>query len=388
LGDPVKLRLRAAPGEVDQAQDNPAAVADDLAEQRRRVRLLTDALDALPVGVLLAGQDGTEIAHNRRYGAPTNDLATNVLVRRAVSGLVAEAARTGNSVSRAIPVHGPPPHHFEATASPLAAGGVVACLSDVSERQRLVEMRRDFTVNATHELRTPIGAIGLLAETLQNEDDTDTIRRLAARIVDEAERVRTLLEGLLNLSRIEAADRYEDHRTDLDSVVEEAVSRLDALAERRTVTVQVDTSGSPRGEAAAAGDEVEGPIVRGDASELTSAVANLLDNAIKYSPAGGRVTVTVRRAPPWAEVEVADEGIGIPQRDLDRIFERFYRVDRGRARHSGGVGLGLAIVRHVAENHGGEVCVSSREGEGSRFVLRLPLATNEDAAFGSGEAGP
>jgi two-component system sensor histidine kinase SenX3 len=209
----------------------------------------------------------------------------------------------------------------------------------------------------SHELRTPVGAIGVLAETLVDESDPETIHRLAGRIRCEAERVGSIISDLLDLSRLEASGSDERAVVDIGEVVNAAAERVRPAAERSDVTVGVRPLPEAR--------------VTGDFRQLVSALANLLDNAVKYSDAGSRVELSVV-VDGTVDVIVRDAGIGIPSRELGRIFERFYRVDRARSRQTGGTGLGLAIVRHIATNHGGEVLVDSREGEGSVFTFRLP----------------
>jgi two-component system sensor histidine kinase SenX3 len=184
------------------------------------------------------------------------------------------------------------------------------------------------------------------------------VHRLAARVSAEAERARALIEEILEFSSIEANHAAPHQPVAVASVVEAAAERVLALSERRGVAVRVIEPGDR--------------TVVGHRAQLSSAVVNLLDNAIKYSDPGGAVEVEVSANGAWVDIAVRDRGVGIPARDLDRIFERFYRVDRARGRRTGGSGLGLAIVRHVASNHGGEVLVESREGEGSTFTLRLP----------------
>jgi len=249
------------------------------------------------------------------------------------------------------------------TASPLGRPdrpvGKVVLVDDVSELRRLESVRRDFVANVSHELRTPVGAMGVLAETLTDEADPAVMRRLADRITMEAERAGHLVDGLLDLSRIEAAGASARHRVDVGSVVTTAADRVGPLASRHGVTVVVAPAPAAR-------------YVEGDESQLTSAVANLLSNAIKYSDEGSEVHVDVDGGTGRVDVVVRDHGVGIPAKDLERVFERFYRVDRARSRETGGTGLGLSIVRHVATNHGGDVLLSSEEGVGSTFTLRLP----------------
>jgi two-component system sensor histidine kinase SenX3 len=251
------------------------------------------------------------------------------------------------------------------TASPLdderRTVGALGIIEDVSERRRLEAVRRDFVANISHELKTPVGALGLLAETLLAEDDADVSRRLAERMLTEAFRVGRTIDDLLALSRIEAEEAPLREPVPVHLVVAEAVERMRPAAEQQGIDVRV---AEPR----------RTLTIMGDRRQLVSALYNLLDNAVKYSDAGSSVDVRVSVSTDGGRVaiEVEDHGIGIPTRDHERIFERFYRVDRGRSRDTGGTGLGLAIVRHVAGNHGGEVRIASREGEGSTFTLVLP----------------
>jgi two-component system sensor histidine kinase SenX3 len=213
--------------------------------------------------------------------------------------------------------------------------------------------------NISHELKTPVGALGVLAETLAGEHDPDVVARLAERMQQEAFRVARTIDDLLQLSQIEAGELPSRDPVPVHLVLAEAVDRTRAAAEMQGVTLHVDEP-SPR------------LCVVGDRRQLVSALANLCDNAVKYSDRGGAVRLCARTDGTWVEIDVADEGIGIPGNDLERVFERFYRVDRARSRDTGGTGLGLAIVRHVVQNHEGSVTVRSREGEGSTFTLRLP----------------
>jgi two-component system sensor histidine kinase SenX3 len=212
-----------------------------------------------------------------------------------------------------------------------------------------------------------VGALGLLAETIRGEDDPEVMRRLAERMVTESERAARTIDDLLELSRIEFGDDTEFTRVDLVAVVGEASSRIATAAEQAGVSVQLDVP-----------SEI---AVDGDRRQLVSAVFNLLDNAVKYSAGGGEVRVRAFRddATGVVALSVEDEGIGIPRRSLDRIFERFYRVDRARSRNTGGTGLGLAIVRHIVNNHGGQVLAESVEGQGSSFTLLLPAVSEPPA---------
>ena len=236
----------------------------------------------------------------------------------------------------------------------------MAVVEDVSERRRIDAIRRDFVANVSHELKTPVGALSLLAETLDGEDDPEIVARLSRRVATEAERLGRIIDDLLDLSRIEANERPSFRRVPIHLLLAEAAEPLRAVAEAQEIKLDVDRPPPHL-------------TVPGDRRDLVSAVSNLIDNAVKYSERGSLVLVRAVADAETVSISVCDQGIGIPTRDLGRIFERFYRVDRARSRLTGGTGLGLSIVRHVAANHGGTVRVTSREGEGSTFTLVLPV---------------
>ena len=248
--------------------------------------------------------------------------------------------------------------------APLASsGGLVLVLAeDQTESRRVEEVRRDFVANVSHELKTPVGALALLAETVEDAaDDPEAVRRFAGRMRYEAARLTSLVKDLITLSRIQAAEPVPDPvPVGLDAVVTEALDRCRMKAGARGIELAADIQ--------------PGLVVLGDEDLLVTALHNLLENAVDYSPDHTRVRVTVKRAgESTVEMSVADQGIGIPERDRERIFERFYRVDPARSRATGGTGLGLAIVKHVTAAHGGNVTVWSKVGAGSTFTLRLPL---------------
>jgi two-component system, OmpR family, sensor histidine kinase SenX3 len=256
---------------------------------------------------------------------------------------------------------------FAVRVAPLGAGvgdgGLILLLiEDQTESRRVEEVRRDFVANTSHELKTPVGALALLAETVEDAaDDPEAVRRFAGRMRQEASRLTNLVQDMITLSRIQAAEPVPDPvPVELDAVVAEALDRCRMRASARGI--ELAASGS------------HGLFVLGDEDLLVTALRNLLENAVAYSPDKTRVVVATKRAGRDAvEISVADQGIGIPERDLERIFERFYRVDAARSRATGGTGLGLAIVKHVTAAHGGKVTVVSKEGAGSTFTLRLPL---------------
>jgi two-component system sensor histidine kinase SenX3 len=351
-------RARVANERLEREVERAEAERD--LERAMTVRLAR-TLDAVPQGVVVWDQDGAEVARNAAGAAYVGARHGEALVESAVrDGL--RAALAGEPSSRDLELFGPPGRVLRVTAVPLADGdrngGAVAVVEDVTERRRLESVRRDFVANISHELKTPVGALGLLAETLSSEDDPEITRRLAARMTNEAFRVARTIDDLLDLSRIEAETDVQGEVVAVHVVVGEAVERAAPVSASRDIAVQVDVP--------------KRHVVRGDRRQLVSAVANLLENACKYSDPGSTVSVRSRADGSCVELDVADHGIGIPERDLERVFERFYRVDRARSRETGGTGLGLAIVRHVTVNHGGEVRVRSREGEGSVFTLRLP----------------
>jgi two-component system sensor histidine kinase SenX3 len=406
------------------------AVAESSADAIR----LRRSLDAFPQGVVLCDETGTVIYRNARADALMTSRHGDALAAQAVTELLEDAWHEGTA-ERTLDLYGPPRRTLTVRARVIDDGrrplGVIAMIEDVSERRRLEEIRRDFVANVSHELKTPMGALGLLAETLISEPDVEVAQRLASRIHTEAFRVSRIIDDLLDLSRIESEEAPPREPVLVNLVMAEAVERVRATADQRGITIALV--------------EPEPPVsVLGDRRQLVSAMHALLENAVTYSydrsavtvsgiivhgqvaengsdtmvpvgqpgavataavgtsapaamplpgfgdPAGadsfgvrGDLTGTgeVDAADPSARqpthdtvrLSVADHGVGIPARDLERIFERFYRVDHGRSRDTGGTGLGLSIVRHVANNHQGWVDVESREGEGSTFTLVLPV---------------
>ena len=410
------------------------AASEAVAEASADAIRLRRAIDALPQGVVLCDEGGKIVYQNAPAGALMTGRLGDALAAQAVTELLEEAWQQG-SAERTLDLYGPPPRTLNVRSLLIDDGrrslGVIALIEDISERRRLEMVRRDFVANVSHELKTPMGALGLLAETLVAEPDSEVAKRLANRIHTEAFRVSRIIDDLLDLSRIETESAPPREPVLVSLVMAEAVERVRAAADQRGIAI-VLYEPSPA------------VAVMGDRRQLVSALHALLENAVTYSYDDSTVTVTgtvSREAAgesesadaaaepslalnngaaaavalshhpaaaqgqaqalhppgpgprPGVEVEpdlsgevprvenehdvirisVADHGIGIPGRDLERIFERFYRVDHGRSRNTGGTGLGLSIVRHVATNHQGRVEVESREGEGSTFSLVLPL---------------
>lgn len=335
---------------------------------------LAGALDAVPGGVLVANEAGEVVFRNRPAEEYHGARHGEALVEAALVELLDEAV-AGRGGERTLELFGPPRRILVVTASPLLDGhrlvGAMALVEDMSERRRLEEVRRDFVANISHELKTPVGALSLLAETLLDEDDVEVSRRMAGRMVVEASRVADTIDDLLVLTQIESGALPSHGPVSVAEVVAEALDRLQPAVERSGI--QVD--------AVAVDHHLE---IVADRRQLVSALYNLLDNAVKYSDEGSAVSVRATVSGSWLEIAVSDTGMGIPARDVERVFERFYRVDHARSRQTGGTGLGLAIVRHVAANHRGVVHVDSRLGEGSTFVLRLPFDSSGGASDPTG----
>jgi two-component system sensor histidine kinase SenX3 len=271
---------------------------------------------------------------------------------------------------RLVGVHGV---RLDSGAAP-PPGPVALVLQDVSEARRVEAVRRDFVANVGHELKTPVGALSLLAEAMQGAaDDPEAVQRFAVRMSREADRLGRLVGELLDLSRLQGGEpQPTPEPVSVDRVLAEAVDRARTAAAAKRIRI-------------VAGGEA-GLVVLGVESQLATAVTNLLANAVSYSGEDTQIAVAARARSGFAEVTVTDSGIGIPPQDRARIFERFYRVDQSRASSTGGTGLGLAIVKHVASNHGGSVSVWSEEGAGSTFTLRIPLvsaATGERPQIGA-----
>lgn len=243
---------------------------------------------------------------------------------------------------------------------------ILLLADDRTEITRTEEIRNDFVANVSHELKTPVGAISLLAEALESSaDDEQAVRRFAKRMHKESARLAALVQDIIELSRLQGASVSQGgSAVDINAVIAEAVDRSQLPAESKKIQIVV-------------GDHVDATVF-GDRDLLVTALRNLIDNAIRYSPENTKVGVGVRSKDGLIAVSVTDQGEGMTPEDQERVFERFYRVDAARSRHTGGTGLGLSIVKHVASNHGGEVTLWSRPGQGSTFTLRLPEMESQD----------
>jgi two-component system, OmpR family, sensor histidine kinase SenX3 len=350
------------------------SVIEAIADQRRAAdervlqseavqHWLLAALDESSDAIVVVDRIGREVVRNavaRRFASARTG---EVLAEEAIAELVQDAL-TGHSSERELQLYGPPRQVLQLRAFPLRRDGeivgAVAFTRDISESRRVESVRRDFVANVSHELKTPIGALGLLAETMAATDDVAVVQRLADRVVREADRLARIVDDLLDLSTIEAQEAPTRGPMPIRLLLSECIDLVQVAADAADVPLAV-------------GPEPPDLEIFCDPRQMRSALVNLVDNAIKYSGPGQPVEIGACVADDRIAFVVRDHGIGIPTRDLERIWERFYRVDKARARDTGGTGLGLAIVRHVAQAHGGEVTVQSREGEGSIFTLYVPL---------------
>lgn len=343
----------------------PEAVADDGIQQSEIERVL----EALPEASVVVDGLGTPVRMGNQPLAMTLVQNGRIAIPE-ISSMIADVRRDGDIREHDVTVRRPPLGKglisLRLRVAPLGPDRVLVLAEDLSEAQRVDAVRRDFVANVSHELKTPIGALSLLAEAvLSSADEPEAVRHFAGRMEAEAGRLSDLVGDLIDLSRLQGTDPLKDAvPIAVDDVVAEAADAVRQLASNSQISVVV--GGTPQ------------LMVMGMESQLVTALRNLLTNAINYSPRGTKVAVATRLSNQVVEISVTDQGMGIPEAELQRVFERFYRVDQARSRVTGGTGLGLSIVKHVAENHGGEVGVWSILGEGSTFTLRLPPYPQED----------
>ena len=279
----------------------------------------------------------------------------------------ARTSKTSRQVEGAINVGGRAAKVWVlATAAPLGRGFVILTLEDRTEARRLDETRRDFVANISHELKTPIGAIGLLAETLQGAtDDPEAVLKFASSLQREASRLGHIVQEIIELSRLQAATEVKNStEIRLADLISDSLERVRILAESKNMRLVADLDDSI--------------LIEVSYEQIATAITNLFENAINYSDPGGQVGISLKRVDNFAEIVVTDSGVGIALEDQARIFDRFYRVDPSRSRETGGTGLGLAIVKHIAINHGGEISVFSKPGLGSTFTLTLPITPSSE----------
>ncbi|MDJ0350661.1 ATP-binding protein [Cryobacterium sp. PH29-G1] len=326
---------------------------------------IDQVLDALETaGVVL---DPSNNVIKTSPGALTLGLVWNQqLVHPELLELARTVRRTGEPISEDLVLSrgpfGDASMRFRVRLARLGTRYVLLLAEDRTEAFRLDEVRRDFVANISHELKTPIASVGLLAEALDKAaDEPEQVRRFANRLTTESARLGRLTQEIIELSRLQAQDALaEPENLNVDDIVAAAVDQSRVVADAERITIVIGKKSGAR--------------VYGDEALLTVAVHNLVANAVNYSAEGSRVGVGVRLQKGIVEITVTDQGVGIAEADLDRVFERFFRVDQARSRHTGGTGLGLSIVKHVVQNHGGDIRVWSQPGSGSTFTIRLPEA--------------
>ncbi len=378
-GDFRPVETSAGGGELDgliRAHNETATRLD------QTIRALTDERDrssailrSMIEGVAVVSGQERILFSNRAFSrilgletmAVENRALVEVVRQSDLLAVIKKALNTKEQVSSEIVVGTVRPRSFAVTAAPVRAEGstgAVLVLHEISELRRLERVRQDFVANVSHEFRTPLTAIMGFAETLLGGalDDPQNRRRFVEIILEHAARLARLTEDLLKLSRIEAGQlELEFKPVSITRLVESCVDTVRIKAESRNLAVDVQLPAAL-------------PDVRGDFSRLREVLQNLLDNATQYTPAGGRIEVSSLRTGQEVVTTVTDTGIGIPQAEQGRIFERFYRVDAARSREAGGTGLGLSIARHIVEAHGGRIWADSTVGEGSRFHFSVPIA--------------
>ena len=364
-GPPPRRRWRRASALEDALGHLERSTAS---AQRERARL-AGAVQAAPLGIVVTDDHGvvvtTNAAAERFLRASVGEAVSEGRIREAIE----QAILGRNATSAEVELYTPVRSILEVSAIPLDFGvesvGAVAFVDDVTEARRVTAMRRDFVANVGHELKTPLGALAVVAETLSdNLDDPTITTSLAQRLRAEATRLGKLIDDILDLSQAEALAAH-DEPVSIATVISDAVDEVSGAASTAAVDIEVVPVAADL-------------RVTGDARQLRSMISNLVENAVKYSfvrstDVHPKVVVQATERSGQVVIEVIDHGIGIPGAHLDRIFERFYRVDRARSRQTGGTGLGLSIVRHIARNHRGDVTVQSVDGEGSTFQVTLPL---------------
>lgn len=338
---------------------------------REPPRLERDAaapLERMDLGVVVLNNSLAPVAANAAARKMLRLPETGLPVRLGSDELLSTARRALNTAAPAETELNLWPERRRIRARAVEDGDeITVFLNDITEEVQAHQVRRQFVLNASHELKTPVAGIQALAETVEQalEDDPAAAKRFSRKLIVESERLSRLIQDLLDLSRLEDPAHYSNASVDMGAMTEKAVESLRHLAEDRNVILGTDVA--------------SGVVVRGDQQQITLLVRNLVDNAIRYTPPEGSVDVRVFHLDREAVLEVEDTGSGIPLNAQSRVFERFFRVDEDRARGSGGTGLGLSIVKHVAEMHGGHVSLESELGEGSTFRVRLPAEDGHPA---------
>jgi two-component system phosphate regulon sensor histidine kinase PhoR len=355
LGAAVNHMAAALRSQIEEAQADRQTRDLVLAAMDEGIVLLAETGEvqyANPAAARLVGRIATDIS------SPRTDVPRDLYIPPVLRALTRQAEEAGTVREREIEL-GSPPRTVLASGFPVGSEGLaLLVLRDVTEARRVDAIRRDFVAAASHELKTPVASIQAAAETLEHalDEDPTAARRFAGNLLRDAERLSRIVRDLLDLSRLES-ERGTVEPLRLDRLVQEEVDRIAERTREASLTLQIEASPV---------------VVQGSRKDLALLLSNLLDNAVRYTRAGGTIRVEVSSSNGSAKLSVSDTGIGIPNRELPRIFERFYRVDRARSRETGGTGLGLAIVKHVAEQHGGRVDARSELGRGTTFTVTIP----------------
>lgn len=357
----------APQGQVDAVLDHARADLPVVPEEVARV------LAVLNSASLLVASDGTVLRASSRAVALGLVNRSQITIPDLVE-LAAEVVTGGESREAELMVRRPPLGRelleVRARATIISEGVVLILVDDLSDDRRVDAVRRDFVANVSHELKTPVGALSLLAEAIvASPDDVEQVQHFAERMQLEASRLGHLIQDVIDLSRLQGDDPVL--RAEIVPVEELVVRAIDELRTAANAASIEFVRGEP-----------SESLIYGDRNQLLTALRNLLANAVAYSPANTRIAIDCRVTDDIIDISVTDQGVGIPASELERIFERFYRVDPARSRVTGGTGLGLAIVKHVCQNHGGECTVWSEVGVGSTFTLRLPTYQENNSGAG------
>jgi two-component system sensor histidine kinase SenX3 len=351
-----KLRIDTLLAKLELSADRAASAVSESSADAIRLRRTLDSLD---IGVIIYDELGDLVFRNETAAGYLEQSLYEVMISKAIEDL-----KQCESNERLLEFFGNPKIYLLLKSVTLEniqkSLGTVIIIQNVSEFKHVEEVRRDFVANVSHELKTPVGALGLLAETLINETDPAITKRLMSRIQSEAFRVNKIIDDLLNLSRLEAEQYSGNEPVEVGSLFGALAEKIMDQANAKGISLEVK-------------EPVQEVYIFVDKRQIEIAIYNLLDNAVKYSDPGTSVSISADVLNSNVEITVVDHGIGIPAKDIDRIFERFYRVDSQRSRDTGGTGLGLSIVKHAVSNNGGNIEVYSNEGEGSTFKIVLPV---------------
>jgi two-component system sensor histidine kinase SenX3 len=351
-----KLRIDTLLAKLELSADRAASAVSESSADAIRLRRTLDSLD---IGVIIYDELGDLVFRNEAAAGYLEQSLYEVMISKAIEDL-----KQGESNERLLEFFGNPKIYLLLKSVTLEniqkSLGTVIIIQNVSEFKHVEEVRRDFVANVSHELKTPVGALGLLAETLINETDPAITKRLMSRIQSEAFRVNKIIDDLLNLSRLEAEQYSGNEPVEVGSLFGALAEKIMDQANAKGISLEVK-------------EPVQEVYIFVDKRQIEIAIYNLLDNAVKYSDPGTSVSISADVLNSNVEITVVDHGIGIPAKDIDRIFERFYRVDSQRSRDTGGTGLGLSIVKHAVSNNDGNIEVYSNEGEGSTFKIVLPV---------------